>query len=184
MVKSIKYFSLVLIIVISGCSKKNEPPIHPSGWLDNDAEHSHVAKIIEVGIEGCRSCHGDPNDANNYYGGSSGISCYQCHEGGPSGHPAANEWISVSSENFHGIASDERGMDDCQRCHGDPTIENDFSGGVSEVACNPCHTSEPSSHADWGHHSGPGGEKGRDYCLFCHGENFDNTCSNCHSSWD
>lgn len=126
--KLVTIISLLLLLV--GCTEKAEPPMHPTEWLEGDAEYSHMAKIAETGIDGCRACHGDPNDANDYYGGNSGVSCYECHESGQSGHPVAREWMYEGSENFHGQAYIERGMDDCFRCH-DKTDGND---------CQICHT--------------------------------------------
>ena len=60
------------------------------------------------------------------------MSCFTCHAGGPSGHPAYNIWVgSPDSPDFHGKDNTER----CQACHGE-----DYLGGDSEVSCFTCHS--------------------------------------------
>ena len=104
--------------------------MHPSGWTDENSEDSHMAKISVKGIEDCKDCHGGV-EKNDYFGGTSGVSCYDCHAGGPSGHPAFEIWIGEPTNlNFHGKDDSNR----CKLCHG-----NDFSGGISGVSCYVCH---------------------------------------------
>ena len=90
-----------VLLLLSGCTNTGEPPIHPSGWLDTSSEFSHMSKIAESGIEGCKACHGG-EELNDYFGGSSGVSCYGCHAGGPSGHPDWSKWMQdTTSVDFH-----------------------------------------------------------------------------------
>jgi hypothetical protein len=121
-----------IILFATGCTKLGEPTMHTSDWTNANSENSHMAKIAVTGIEGCKPCHGGL-EKHDYFGGSSGVSCYQCHTGGPSGHPAFNIWVgSQNSADFHG--KDDMGR--CVKCHGGFT---DKSGGLAEVSCSTCH---------------------------------------------
>ncbi|MBC8344864.1 MAG: hypothetical protein ISR82_03360 [Candidatus Marinimicrobia bacterium] len=124
--------SWVLLFFI-GCSEPAEKSIHPKEWLTVGSNNSHMEKIAVSGIAGCKSCHGGP-EYNDYFGGTSSISCYDCHEGGPSGHPAWSLWMDKNAENFHGKAMDTRGKDDCKKCHGEK-----LDGGVADLSCQLCH---------------------------------------------
>ena len=125
---------ILAVLLIMGCTKTQEPPIHPSGWTESESEYSHVAKIIVTGIEECKACHGGPEN-DNYFGGTSGVSCYDCHAGGPSGHPAYEIWMgSPDDEQFHGNVVIEEGTDACQPCHGQY-----LDGGIAQFSCLICH---------------------------------------------
>ncbi|NQU27907.1 MAG: hypothetical protein HQ528_06435, partial [Candidatus Marinimicrobia bacterium] len=91
----------MILIFISGCAEEATPIAHPDGWADDpDSEYFHSRKVAVNGIAFCKSCHGGAG-TNDYYGGSSGISCYQCHKGGPSGHPVFQLWVgSPDSSQF------------------------------------------------------------------------------------
>ena len=141
-----KYITLVILAIalIGGCTEIHEPPIHPSDWAEPDSEYSHVAKIIVSGIETCKSCHGS-QDKNDYEGGTSGISCYQCHAGGPSGHPAYENWVGSSKKGeFHGYFIQGNGVASCKKCHSNQA--GDFRGGTSGISCYQCHAGGPSGH--------------------------------------
>ncbi len=136
---SVQIILIPTLILFTNCSDPVESPkMHPDDWPIPGSEYSHVDKIAESGILGCKSCHGDNNKPNDYFGGSSGVSCYQCHDGGPSGHPNFKAWISSDSADYHGGIFWENGWDFsyCQKCHGD-----DFTGGVVDFSCSNCHTS-------------------------------------------
>lgn len=128
---------LIILLIITACNERTDPPMHPDDWPIPGSEYSHVAKIAESGILGCKTCHSD-DETKDYSGGTSGVSCYQCHEGGPSGHPNITAWTSPDSADYHGRIFWENGWDfsDCRKCHGD-----DFAGGVVGFSCNNCHTS-------------------------------------------
>ena len=53
---------------------------HPVGWA-NPAQHGATVRVS--GVSSCTACHGA-----NYLGGTSGVSCFTCHDG-PGGHPTA-----------------------------------------------------------------------------------------------
>jgi hypothetical protein len=53
------------------------------------------------------------------------VSCYQCHAGGPSGHPEFKVWMAS-----HGNEDINR----CKACHGD-----NYRGGLADVSCYTCH---------------------------------------------
>lgn len=129
--KNILLFSFIILLV-SGCTKLGEPTMHPRDWNDPSSENSHMAKIVVTGIEECKVCHGGI-EKHDFFGGTSGVSCYQCHAGGPSGHPAFNIWMgSPEHDEFHGNDNPNR----CVQCHGNFTDE---SGGLAEVSCYTCH---------------------------------------------
>ena len=129
--KKLLIFSIIILIV-TGCTKLGEPTIHPSEWTNTDSENSHMAKIAVTGIEGCKACHGGI-EKNDYFGGTSEVSCYACHLGGPSGHPSFNIWMgSPDNNDFHGNENLSR----CVQCHGGFTDEH---GGIAGVSCSTCH---------------------------------------------
>ena len=119
-----------IIFLFAGCTKLGEPTMHPSDWNDPSSENSHMAKIAVTGTEECKACHGGL-EKHDYFGGTSGVSCYKCHAGGPSGHPAFNIWVGLpDGANFHG----KEDIQTCKACHG-----TNLSGGVAEVSCFACH---------------------------------------------
>jgi len=122
-----------VIFLVTGCTKLGEPTMHPSDWNDQDSENSHMAKIAVTGIEECKACHGGI-ERHDFFGGTSGVSCYQCHDGGSSGHPAFNIWMGSPEHNdFHGNDNPSR----CVECHG---AFSDGNGGLAEISCISCHS--------------------------------------------
>ncbi|MFQ6616331.1 MAG: hypothetical protein ACE5HZ_06125 [Fidelibacterota bacterium] len=132
---------LSLVLILSGgCTEEGEPTVHPGSWLDPGNDNSHMARIVSAGIGGCQGCHGE-----DYEGGTSGVSCYTCHEGGPSGHPHPRVWLlTPDSTVFHGNQARSRGFEDCARCHGE-----NLDGGVAGEtrACTACH--DPEDIDEW-----------------------------------
>ena len=155
---------------------------HPSDYADDDSENFHGEEVEDSGITACAVCHGD-----DYRGGTSGVSCYSCHGGGPGGHP--DGWLSESSDNYHGKVLVEEGWEDCQDCHGD-----DYRGGTSGGSCYTCHNG-PSGHPNnWmsyasdDFHGAAIREAGWDMgsCKVCHGDDYaggisESSCLTCHS---
>ncbi|MFQ6675662.1 MAG: hypothetical protein ACE5LH_04870 [Fidelibacterota bacterium] len=124
-----------VLFLTGGCTEEGEPRVHPDSWVDPLADVSHMARIASSGIGGCVACHGD-----DYLGGTSGVSCYTCHEGGPSGHPSPRIWLlSPDSTSFHGNVARAEGFDHCALCHGAR-----LDGGVAGArrACTVCHSTE------------------------------------------
>ena len=162
----------------------NGPSGHPENFISPSSETSHVLVVAEKGNESCAACHGA-----DYQGGWAEISCYTCHDGGPSGHPATSEWLSPSSDDFHGKALFELGEENCMTCHG-----ADYTGGTSGQSCYECHDEgftaghpegwlNPSSD-NW--HGTPVIDSGAESCAACHGEDYmggwtEVSCYTCHN---
>ena len=123
---------------------------HSTGWADNPL---HGAEFTG-NPQNCRACHGE--DLN---GGSSGISCVDCHHSGWSG--------------THGQAFAEN-PSTCKACHG-----ADLKGGPSGVSCAVCH------HTGWTGTHGQAFAENPDNCNACHGEDLEGglsgvSCIPCH----
>ena len=169
---------------ISGisCSACHDGPSgHSEDWMNESSNNFHGPKVVQVGWEPCKACHGA-----DLTGGISGISCFACHDG-PSGHPEG--WMNESSDNFHGQKVVQAGWETCKACHG-----TDFMGGISGISCFTCHDG-PSGHPeDW---LNPGTENfhgaaikrsGWDMkdCRACHGHDYAGgiagySCLTCHT---
>ena len=137
-VQHLKEVILVLIMawLLCGCAEEQIASTHPDEWAEPTSANSHIAKIVESGIAGCQACHGG-NDTNNYFGGTSGVSCYQCHEGGPSGHPAWSVWMTdtdSTNDQFHGKAALISGTTSCNDCH-----SANAQIGITGHTCTNCH---------------------------------------------
>lgn len=119
---------------VPGCYDCHDGPGgHPFGWADPISTHFHGDQVAEAGKADCAPCHASTLSGNlAFTGGWSGVSCYTCHAGGPSGHPAG--WMDPQAAAFHGQQVLSHGVDDCTRCHG-----FGLSGGTSGVACSKCH---------------------------------------------
>lgn len=100
---------------------------HPYRWAEPTSAQFHGAEVAAEGPGPCALCHGA-----DYCGGSSGVSCFQCHAGGSGGHPGG--WMNPVAASFHGKRVFEDGVTDCQHCHG-----FGLGGGTSGVACARCH---------------------------------------------
>ena len=184
---------LILLIALAGlclwnsCSEDQNPMIskaHPEDWNKPASENFHGAKVLASGNETCTSCHGE-----DYMGGESQVSCYQCHSSYPHNQAfIANE----NSPAFHGLFLKEKDWDlsSCQECHG-----ADYTGGESNASCFQCHASYPhqSGWLQQGNDQFHGQYlKAKDYalqgCQTCHGEDFmgedtEISCYTCHSNY-
>lgn len=131
--RTLKYISLIAFVLVAwACSKDITPPAsvsHPSQWNDTTADNFHGNKVITVGNESCKSCHG-----NTFGGGTSGVSCFDCH----TIYPHRETWTVPKHPESHGEYLDEDGgsIDKCKSCHGE-----NLDGGNSGVACSDCHGS-------------------------------------------
>ena len=130
---AIVIFSFLFLII--GCTERGtEPHVHPEGWDNRESENFHGKKIVSSGITMCASCHGV-----DYSGGSSDVSCRDCHVRGRSGHPLF--FTIPDSSDYHGRIFWENGwvFDKCKTCHGEDLDEVESSGGVVEFVCSTCH---------------------------------------------
>jgi hypothetical protein len=133
---------------IMGCSERADPigvSTHPDGYADPTSDVFHGEFVLEAASksENCKTCHGE-----DYTGGTSGVSCFECHAVYP--HP--DDFKFPSQQNFHGktvaqVANYDLGQ--CQSCHGE-----DYAGnGFDQKSCLTCH-SQPDGPED---------------CRTCHG---------------
>lgn len=141
-------FSFLLIFLVFSCTKKNEPVkvgTHPTEWNNSGSIKFHGESVVFSGPEVCQSCHGE-----DYQGGETGISCYDCHINYP--HPDGfgnSESPAFHREYFKTLANWD--LTECQSCHG-----SDYQGANTRLSCtqSECHYSEDGPEA----------------CNTCHGE--------------
>ncbi len=179
---------LALAVAFSGgCAGRKAPndpaaSVHPADWMESTSEDFHGAKIAEVGLISCAECHGE-----QYNGGSSRKSCYECHDG-PSGHPEG--YLVRTNANFHGNTVAAEGPQSCTQCHGEDYRGEEHGG----TTCYQCHNG-PSGHPATGwvdaasesFHGLAAAARGLDECARCHGEDFGGgtsgqSCKACHPS--
>lgn len=136
---------------------------HTRGWNDTSTTnfHGQVLKRRDWMMGDCSGCHGA-----TFEGGSSGVSCRQCHSTFP--HMAG--WLDTSRTNFHGkvLKTDNWNLGSCAKCHA-----SDFRGGRVGVGCFSCHSSYP--HTVFGSNH-PGYLMQANYplsgCKTCHGSDY------------
>jgi uncharacterized CHY-type Zn-finger protein len=169
------------VVDVSCYTCHNGPGGHPStGWFDSSSDNYHGLKVAQTGPSDCAACHGE-----DYKGGTSGVSCYTCHNG-PSGHPSTG-WFDSSSDNYHGLKVAAEGTSVCTACHGE-----DYKGGAVEVSCYTCHNG-PGGHPSTGwfdsssdnYHGLKVAAEGPSVCAPCHGEDYQGgtsgvSCYTCH----
>jgi predicted CxxxxCH...CXXCH cytochrome family protein len=138
--KKIIGFIFVLAIFLYSCSEKQDAldvGTHPEGWNNPQSEIFHAKTVVEAGSENCQDCHG-----TDYLGGTSGVSCYQCHGSFP--HPVG--FADINSPGFHGefikVSPVLWDIRSCQSCHGE-----DYSGGAYAPSCTTCHSAEDGPEA-------------------------------------
>ena len=180
------FIPIIIGIMLSSCSKDQNPlpsKAHTELWSDLNSEDFHGSKVLEIGFESCKSCHGEELD-----GGGSKNSCFECH----SSYPHLDDWLDEDQSGFHGVylANKEWVAEECQDCHG-----SDYSGGTSESSCFECHVSYPHkenwmvsenddfhgkyiANADWA----------SEECQTCHGEDYKGgrtqvSCFTCHANF-
>lgn len=106
---------------------------HPaaSEWYDATSNDFHGRQVQLRGTADCKRCHNEVAGQNRW----AGVVCAQCHAGGASGHPAAEDWIAGGG---HAVASQATATvgADCTRCHGVDLT----TGGTAVIACNDCHS--------------------------------------------
>lgn len=196
--KTLQVSLLILLAATAGllvsCSElKNElsPPtspasgVHPDAWIDTTSPgfHGRVMKKAGYPNDECVKCHG-----GDFGGGTSGVSCYDCH----ALYPHDPEWMTPGSDSSHAayLKRIDYNTSSCETCHG-----ADLGGGSSGVSCNSCHAlyphpsgwMNPSDQAFHGVYL-----KGQNYdassCTPCHGSDFKGgssgvSCYGCHPSY-
>ena len=174
------------LLLWSGCAERKNPSqpekVHPAEWIKTDSQDFHGAKIAAAGLISCSSCHGE-----DYRGGTSEVSCFDCHNG-PSGHPTG--YLIPTSAAFHGKKIAEEGLTGCAVCHG-----TDYKGKAnSGVSCYKCHNG-PSGHPSTGFldktnqnfHGLSASRLGIKACAECHGVDYKgiegngSSCFECHN---
>jgi len=127
-----------IAVLFLGCSSSNSQApqvsaqaVHPTDWVT-----SHPAAFYQNPAQ-CTTCHGSYSDPTAA-GGTSQMSCFQCHHPNGPAHP-----IGWEAGNQHGLMgamaapSDSSGMLYCQTCHG-----TDYVSGPAN-SCLSCHTTAP-----------------------------------------
>lgn len=178
------FLAVALSFVYFSCSENVSPlpsVSHTPSWSNPQSEDFHGTKVINNGYSSCTSCHGQ-----DYMGGDSKVSCYDCHETFP--HP--KEWKVITDDLFHGtyISNNHWNMNDCKKCHG-----QDYSGGSSGISCYDCHKGIPhpvnwmSSHSEDFHGNAIRQDNwSMTFCKTCHGQDYKggktgSSCYNCHT---
>ena len=187
-----KYFVIVLILVstlfIYNCSEVKDDiaqpeeleGIHPDGFGTLGADNFHSFKIQAKGwdMTGCQKCH-----AVNYTGGTTGVSCLDCHQ-------------------------DANGPESCNTCHGDfsndsriapPTdLDNNYLTSAKGVGAHTAHVYESTMFLGAGcYDCHPGNSSDDDYIvshsdglpaeMIISGYSFENySCSDtyCHGNFE
>lgn len=100
---------------------------HPSGWATPTSQNFHGLALLNSNwdLGACKVCHG-----NDYRGGNSEQSCYECHTGGPEdctvchGQPPRDEntlpiesLLGVNAAGAHNSHVNTLALD-CSECHG------------------------------------------------------------------
>lgn len=132
-----------MLLFISSCTEKAEPPIHPDDWTVSNSSFYKGRVLWGNGwdFQHCQSCHG-----KDFAGGNVDKSCYSCHE---------------------------EGVEACYTCHGDYTTKMPYppnsifnqadstlisvgahkahmESQIAVVTCNQCHI-VPQNYLDSGH---------------------------------
>lgn len=153
---------------------------HPLGepWLKKTVNGYH-GDAADQNLAACASCHGA-----DYRGGSSGVSCYQCHFG-PSGSrsPSGSGWNHATGS--HSSLQSQEAV--CTACH---TINRSY--GLAPESCHDCHDNGPShaTGATWllPQNHAQQSISNRSACLGCHAMSGSGgsspSCRSCHTAAD
>lgn len=146
---------LYAALLLLGCSNvrpvdgyRHRSYIHPDGILNPASPDFHGTQIKNAGwdFDGCKKCHGD-----DFKGGAAGVSCYTCHNQGPTG---------------------------CTTCHGQPPKTGAHEAHTAQkLDCTTCHI-KPLVYTDAGHLDGKvtvtlekgSYQDGRCSGVYCHGD--------------
>ncbi len=148
----------IIMSIFLGCSKlQKELPqptspgtVHNAAWNDTASAdfHGKYLKAKNWKKDDCVQCH-----AVDFSGGTSRISCYDCHNS----YPHKKGWIQSDNVFFHGVFLKNNNWDlmSCKICHG---IGYD-GGSITNVSCmtSGCHLDENQN------------KKSPEACNTCHG---------------
>ncbi len=126
------------------CNACHQDYPHSSGFQsDASSSQFHGSYLKGKGYEmiSCTACHGA-----DYQGGSSGRSCYPCHDAYP--HPSTWRTVGEGDTHISYLRARRHDLRRCQACHG-----SDYAGGTSGSSCHACHTTP----------------QGPESCTLCHG---------------
>jgi len=105
-----------IAVVLTACAEERSrvdgdgaQGVHPAGMLDPTSDDFHGKELARRAWDFalCAGCHGE-----DFAGGSSGVSCKDCHEDGPTA---------------------------CDTCHGDPPATAAHPVHLARWACTTCH---------------------------------------------
>lgn len=139
---------------------------HPLGqdWLDKGNPTFHGVAASQD-LVGCAWCHG-----SDYLGGSTSVSCYQCHFDEAGGkEPSGSTWVHGQPHSIDALTADET---TCNQCH---NTNRAYGSEPSATGCHDCHT-HPLGQ-DWLDKGSPtfhGIEASQDLmvCASCHGSDY------------
>ena len=135
------------VLLTLGCSTSGSPgapssnPVtgqHPATWVDTHWQVWNQNKAQ------CSACHGSYTDATQS-GGTSGVSCFQCHHPSGPSHPVGWDLPVNHGASAKGAFSLTAGFGHCAACHG--TVYNNADN--TTVSCMTCHTKAPHPDAPW-----------------------------------
>jgi hypothetical protein len=124
--------------LLFSCSNENSKALidpdtgkHSANWMTGDPiMHGFTA---EQDFTVCSTCHGQ-----DYRGGITEVTCYQCHNGPGLNHPNPGWTVPLSLATSTTIPYHKTDPADCTKCHG-----ADYLGGGAHLACISCHMDSP-----------------------------------------
>lgn len=109
------------------------------GTKENGGHGYFVQVELKKDTTKCQSCHG-----TDLKGGSSGVSCFKCHEDYP--HPSGWKSGNGHGTNFSGRFTSISEKTSCWNCHGKPVVFDNVQNKTTlgkQSFCNSCHTAYP-----------------------------------------
>jgi hypothetical protein len=137
------------VALIMGCAKGNSGAVavnnlgqHPADWVQTHWVSFNQNK------EACTVCHGSYS-VQAQSGGTSGVTCFQCHHSNGPLHPAT--WPDPAQ---HGATAKlapslTGGFSHCAACHGSLYSEPLTKPGGQTYSCFTCHSRAPHPDKPW-----------------------------------
>lgn len=168
--------SLIALTLLGfGCADQNSSSASPGAVHPADWGRTHADQAQD--LRGCQGCHG-----LDFTGGSSGVSCFDCHASGPPFvlHPAG--WVNVIQDHQAFALTQSWTTCSAAACHG-PILAGGSAGPSCFNLSASCHATtggdpgapHPASFTDPAVH-GPLAKANQFFCRNCHGRpqnNFD-----------